>query len=194
MEYLKYTTLYAKSVLRGFFQKDTKVIYKTYVFSEEEDDDVLFHEVTNLSIDEIKQHITIGAYRIEIRYAVNGKKYRAIVRESDDVKFPFRKEMGINLKPTITSALLILKDTDNHDHESHGSGSGSGHDVTDRISKYFGPNRDFNHGKGVKIFVQDMFPFDDHEDNSERFSVLRLHMSDGKYHDFDYEQNDVVRV
>jgi DNA-directed RNA polymerase beta' subunit len=185
--------LYIKSCIRDAFKTESGPIYKTYVFSEnEETDDNIRHEMTKLSIQEIKKNITVNNYRIELRYKVNNKKYRAIIRTNDNVTFPFRKEMGINLKPTLVNALLILKDTDNHTHIAHGSGSGSGHDVTDRIVKYFGPNRDFNVNKGVVVYVQDMFPFDDHEDNSQRFSVLRLHMSDDKYYDFDYALNEQV--
>ena len=168
--------------------------YKMYVFYDD-DSEVFFHEImAEYTLAKIKEHIDTChrvlidvKYRIEVRYSINDKKYRVVIRDND-VKLPIRKELGVK-KHDLTSALLILRD-DHISMNQHGSGSGCGHDVTDRIRKYLGQNKDFNACNGSVVFVQDCFPFDDQYDNSQRFSVLRLHFTNGKYYDFDYEQND----
>jgi hypothetical protein len=135
---------------------------------DEGDDAIVFCENvdTRWTVDEIKRKIKLDMYRIEIRYIVHGKKYRAIIREFDDVHFPIRKELGMtNLK--------IVKATID------------GADFTKRILKYAGQNNDFNFHIGCLVFARDMFPFHDVDDR-----VLRIEFDDGTVKEF--FANDLV--
>lgn len=145
----RYTTRYVKNSLnRGF------VIDKVIVFDESGEEDTHSEFVdTRLSLDDLKKSIAIDEYRIEFRYRVNGKKFRAIVRKDDGVPFPIRKELGLFPEFKVTSAVLLPHD-------------GPRIDVTDRVLKYAGQNGDFNAHAGSFIFVSDMFPYHDTDEYS----------------------------
>jgi hypothetical protein len=129
--------------LRYFFgQTSSFQIKKILVFNETDDFPAYEHASTRMSLDDIRRDIRIPSYRIEIRYEIRGTKYRCVVRECDTVCFPIRKQLGLQT-PRIRRALYGPKD------------------VTARIHKYAGPNRDFNRSAGAEFFVRDMFPFDD---------------------------------
>ena len=177
MEYIEYIKLYAKTMFHHLTTPVKK--HKILVFNETGNEMAFFEYASNMTIEEIKQRICLDKYKIEVRYTVGARKYRIVIRENDDVKLPIRKELGL-MRPRIISASLVRKDT------------GEEYDVTKRICKYFGQNNDFNSGKGLRIFVHDMFPFDDHEDNAERISVLRLCMTNGNAYEFDYEKNEEI--
>ena len=175
---VKTAYVYAKSIFRHLTA--AKKQYKCIVFNEDQGSELDFFEyASNMTIQEIKQKIRLEKYKIEIRYMVHGRKYRIVVRDNENVHFPIRKELGLK-KPTITSASLVRKDTEEE------------YDVTKRVQKYFGQNNDFNSGLGLKLFVQDLFPFDDHEDNAERFCDLYICMSDGRKYYFDYGKNEEI--
>jgi len=106
---------------------------------------------TELSLKELKELISIDEYKIEFRYTVNGKKFRAIVREDDDVKFPIRKELGLVPTFDMARAFVFAKD-------------GRHMDVTTRVRKYAGQNGDFNAHAGSLLFASDMFPYHDVEE------------------------------
>ena len=183
METVKMAYLYVKGVYRHFMANKKKQ-YKCLVFNEEEENELDFFEYApNMTIEEIKKQLRLKKYKIEIRYVVHGRKYRIVVRENENVHFPIRKELGLK-KPTITFASLVRKDTEENAEEDY--------DVTKRVQKYFGQNNDFNSGLGLKLFVQDLFPFDDHEDNAERFCDLYICMSDGRKYYFDYGKNEEI--
>ena len=179
MEYVNYLHLYAKTLYHNLISNKKKH-HKCLIFNEEEETDFDFFEYApDMTIEEIQKKIRLKKYKIEIRYIVHGRKYRIVVRENENIHFPIRKELGL-MKPNIESASLLIKD------------NGGECDVTERIRKYFGQNKDFNSGLGLKIFVQDMFPFDDHEDNAERFGALYIRMSDGTEYYFDYTKNTEI--
>ena len=172
---VKIAYVYAKNIFHHLMV--TKKQYKCLVFNEDQGSELDFFEyVSNMTIEEIKQKIRLEKYKIEIRYVVHGRKYRVVVRENENVHLPIRKELGL-MKPNIVSASLLIKDSEEE------------YDVTKRVRKYFGQNNDFNSGLGLKLFVQDMFPFDDHEDNAERFDALYICMSNGNGYYFDYGKN-----
>ncbi|ABT15055.1 hypothetical protein NY2A_B656L [Paramecium bursaria Chlorella virus NY2A] len=175
---VKTAYVYAKSIFRHLTA--VKKQYKCIVFNEEEGNELDFFEYApNIPIEDLKKIIRLKKYKIEIRYVVHGRKYRIVVRDNENVHFPIRKELGLK-KPTITSASLVRKDTEEE------------YDVTKRVQKYFGQNNDFNIGLGLSLFVHDIFPFDDHEDNAEIFSALYIRMSDGTEYHFDYGANDEI--
>jgi len=176
MERVKFAYLYAKCIYHRFMTSKNKHP-KCLIFNEEEETEFDFFEYApDMPIEEIKQKLRLKKYKIEIRYVVHGHKFRIVVRENEKIHFPIRKELGL-MKPNIVSASLLIKDSEEE------------YDVTKRIRKYFGQNKDFNSGLGLKLFVQDMFPFDDHEDNAERFDALYIGMSDGTDYYFDYAKN-----
>ncbi|AGE54661.1 hypothetical protein PBCVKS1B_475L [Paramecium bursaria Chlorella virus KS1B] len=178
METVKMAYVYAKSIYHNFMTNKNKH-YKCLIFNEEgsEFDFIGYASIT--TIEEIKQILRYKKYKLEIRYKDNGKKYRIVVRENENVHLPIRKNPGL-VKPTITFASLVKKDTKEE------------YDVTERVLKYFGPNNDFNTGLGLKLFVQDMFPVDNHKENAKKFSALRICMSNGNDYYFDYEYNQEI--
>jgi hypothetical protein len=178
METVKMAYSYAKSIFRHLMTNTNKQ-YKCLIFNEEgsEFDFIGYASIT--TIEEIKQILRYKKYKLEIRYKDNGQKYRLVVRENENVHLPILKEQNI-ARPTITSASLVKKDTEEE------------YDVTKRVRKYFGPNDDFNTGLGIKLFIQDMFPVDNHKENAKKFSSLCICMSnDNKYY-FDYEYNPEI--
>jgi hypothetical protein len=162
------------------------VAYKMYAFNEcTDDDDGIFHEVYSAKRNEladIRSKLGWDKYRIEIRYTFRGQKYRVVYRHDDEVDFPLKRSMHLVIAPRVTSACLVRKADGKHI------------DVTDRVRKYLGPDRDFHSKHGLYVRVQDMFPFDDHDDNAERFETLAIWLSTGKYLEFGYADNDVVSI
>ena len=159
--------------------------YKLYAFNQTEPVDGLFHSVFSPGrhdVSDVRDAIDWDEYRIDVRYTYRGNKYRVLYRQDDDVPFPLPRSMGIVVAPKLASACLVRKD------------DGREIDVTERVRKYMGPDRDFYKKHGLYVRVQDMFPFDDHEDNAERFQCVRLYMSTGKRLEFDYGSNDVMNV
>lgn len=157
--------------------------YKIYAFNETTGGN--FHEIfpaKRCDLESIRAKLDWEKYRIEMRYTFHGKKYRAIYRHDDEETFPPKRGMTLVVAPKMTAACLIRR------------ADGKQIDVTDRIRKYLGPDRDFHSKKRLYVRVQDMFPFDDHDDNSERFEALGLWFSTGKYMEFKYEDNDVVVI
>ena len=159
--------------------------YKLYAFNLTEPTEGLFHSVFSPKrhdVNDVRDAIEWDKYKLDVRYTYRGQKYRVLYRHDDDGTFPLPRSMGIVIAPKLSSACLVRKD------------DGRETDVTDRVRKYMGPDRDFYKKHGLYVRVQDMFPFDDHEDNSERFQCVRLYMSTGKCLEFDYESNDAMTV
>ena len=150
-------------------------IHQILIF-DESDDAVSYCEnvSTHLSVEDIKKTICIQEYKIEIRYSVHGKKYRAIIRHDDNIHFPIRKELGVSPITLIHNAFLVTHDGDLVD-------------VTRRILKYAGQNGDFNRHVDCRFFVRDMFPFH----NIEDYECLRIQTS-GNANEF--SMNDIVYI
>ncbi len=159
------------------------IAYKMYAFNETPTGN--FHEVFSAKrceLSDVRSKLGWEKYRIEMRYKFHGKKYRAVYRHDDEQDFPPKRQMRLVFAPKVSSACLIRRV------------DGKQIDVTDRVRKYLGPDRDFHSKLGLYVRVQDMFPFDDHDDNAERFEALGLWLSTGKYVEFGYEENDVVMI
>lgn len=157
--------------------------YKIYAFNETSDGN--FHEIfpaKRCDLEDVRAKLPWDRYRIEMRYKFHGKKYRAVYRHDDEETFPVKRSMTMVIAPKISSACLIRR------------ADGKQIDVTDRVRKYFGPDRDFHSKAKLYVRVQDMFPFDDHDDNSERFEALGIWLSTGKYLEFGYADNDVIMI
>ena len=123
-----------------------------------------------------------GSIRLEVRYTAHGKPYRLLLREKDVLTFPpyDPKVPRCPMPRGIISARLVNPEK-NVDH-----------DVTSRVVKYQGPKGDFHAGLGAFVRVQDMFPFDDQVDNSERFERLRVMDVTGRVREFSYADNAIV--
>ncbi len=157
------------------------VPYKIYAFNETAAGN--FHELfpaKRCELADVRSKLGWEKYRIEMRYMFHGKKYRAVYRHDDEQDFPPKRAMKMVIAPKVVSACLIRRADGKHI------------DVTDRVRKYLGPDRDFHAKIGLYVRVQDMFPFDDHDDNAERFEALGVWLSTGKYLEFGYADNDVV--
>lgn len=121
--------------------------------------------------------------RLDVRYLLNGKKYRRFcsgeqqqqpTSTSEDP--PVVPSMGTDRKARILSArLLPFPD---------GTLGAQPVDVTSRIQKCAGPNRDFG---GGTVTVRDAFPFDDHDDNAARFRCIRILDASFKMWDVPYD-------
>ena len=171
MEILDYCARYAfKKITRSSGIK----VHQIIVF-DESDEPCAFSEnaSTHASIEDIKRDLRLETYRIEIRYLVHDKKYRAILRHDDGVRFPIRKDLGIFPKYTIREANVITTDDEFIN-------------VTKRIQKYAGQNGDFNAHAGSKIFVKDMFSFHD----TDLYKALIIETTNGTLLVFDMD--DIV--
>lgn len=120
-------------------------------------------------------------FRAEIRYILRNKKYRMVLHRGDACAFPPYQEPqapACRLPKGVLSARL------------QGSlGSDIDWDVTSRVMKYQGPKGDFHAGLGLRVTLHEMFPFDDHADNSSRFTHLRMMDTMGRLHDVSYTSN-----
>lgn len=139
----------------------------------------IYHEYLSkyLSLDEIRciaSNFT-DKYKIEIRYTLRDKKYRAVIRD-DDVVFPVRKELGLKKSFTFTHAYVFTNTSQQFD-------------VTERVKKYAGPNGNFNSHAGYIVFVKDVFPFSD----TDKYFKLLL-VDDMTQETRSFKMNDVVKI
>lgn len=124
--------------------------------------------------------------RLEVRYVFRHKKYRMILRPGDACVFPPYQEPAApacRLPKGVLSARL-----------QGPRGSDIDCDVTSRVLKYQGPRGDFHAGLGLKVHLQDMFPFDDHVDNAARFTHLRVLDTMARVLDLPYIANPEMNV
>ena len=110
---------------------------------------------------------------MEVRYRVGGDKFRMVLRPGDVCVFP-PPPRGRGFPLAVLAATL------------HG---GVEVDVTRRVLKYQGATRDFH---GTHVTVRDMFPFDDHDDNAERFSHLQVIDTLARTHRINYMSDESV--
>lgn len=126
-------------------------------------------------------------YKIEVRYVANGRKYRAVYRRQDaegKTHAVPQPRMGRPKRRLVEAKLLPRTETEADSHV----------DVTRRVLKYMGPQGDFHAAAGLRVTLHDVFPFDDHEHESERYKALELVFSDGTTQTFDYASNPVLSV
>lgn len=93
-------------------------------------------------------------YRLEIRYELRGKKYRAVVRPGNVLELM----APVNAPRLLSARLMPRPETDANIV-----------DVTTRALKYAGTSRTFDN-----VRMCDLFPFDDHDDNATRFACIRF--------------------
>ncbi len=117
----------------------------------------------------------------ELRYTLGKRKYRAVLRsymtpaEIENVLLRMRRsrDMGFCCRVGVRNATFLDRGHDDNEKEKEKGGRQEfvGEDVTARVAKYLGPNRDCH---GVRIRVRDMFPRDDHAANAENCGSLCL--------------------
>lgn len=99
-------------------------------------------------------------WRVEARYELNGRKYRALARPGSP--FPAIARAAANARlfrvPRVLVATLVASD-------------GRRTDITRRVHKYLGPRGDW-HGSRVESF--DLFPSDDPDHHLERGYTIEL--------------------
>ncbi len=146
-------------------QRDDWAVYKVYAFEDSSDaahENHRFHELSARFFnpdtweDDALDATGWDRVRVEVRYRARGQKYRMVLRHGDVCVFPPVRRPLTMFPLTVLAASL------------HGE---LDVDVTRRVLKYQGATRDFH---GTRVTVRDLFPFDDHDDNAERFEHLRV--------------------
>jgi hypothetical protein len=102
-------------------------------------------------------------WKVELRCRYGEHKYRIVLRHGDTLEWPPPEpESHVHMvrAPCGLLSATLLANPGSKDV-----------DVTARVQKYAGLKNKY-HGTTVK--VQDMFPFDDHEENSKRYKGLRI--------------------
>ena len=125
-------------------------------------------------------------FRAEVRYVFRHKKYRMVLHPGDACVFPPYEEPAApacRLPKGVLSARL-----------QGPPGSGIDTDVTHRIMKYQGPRGNFHADLGLHVRMHDMFPFDDQDDNRERFTHLRIIDTMARMCDLPYALNPRVTM
>jgi hypothetical protein len=106
----------------------------------------------------VSEAATSPVTRVEVRSCFRGQKHRTVLRPGATYDPDWHVERCRG--PRILRAVLVPRE---------GSGA-TPMDVTDRVSRYAGQDREFG---GVRE-VADMFPFDDNEDNAARFAGVSV--------------------
>lgn len=165
-----------KQIFRKFTTTDLKFhIDQILVFDESEDPEFAVDYVSpNTSFHDLIKMIAIPEYRVEVRYVSHGRKMRYVFRNREIVHFPPRRLLELKCRKSISSACIRYND-------------GGPREVTNRVLKYEGPNRDFNSGFNL-ICVKDMFPFHD----TDEMKSLEIVYDDGISYIF--EMHDIVVV
>jgi hypothetical protein len=123
---------------------------------------------------------TSSKFRVEMRYTYGAsrKVYRMLLRHGDVFDLPDAQKR-CRIPRNILSAQLV------------GVG-GVTCDVLHRVSKYAGPFGDFHAFMGLHARVQELFPFDDQEQNCERFSSLRTIDTTARVREYSYADNPML--
>lgn len=156
-----------KQIFRTFTSKEKFHVDQILVFDESEDPDIAIDYVSpKTSFHDLIKMIAIPEYRVEVRYVSHGRKMRYVFRGGEIVHFPPRRLLELKCREGISSACIRYND-------------GGSCDVTTRVLKYEGPNRDFNSNSNI-IHVKDMFPFHD----TDEMESLKIVYDDGKSYIF----------
>jgi len=166
--------LWVHSVCRMVRHPNGFHVDKVLVFDESETPTTMYeHAPTNMTVQQLRDSISLDNYRIEFRYVSHGQKFRCVVRENDNVHLPIRKKLEMKKNPRVLFAFLKFKD-------------GMIKDVTKRAVKYAGPNADFNVSDGCLVYVSDIIPFHD----VDKVKSLRIRLDDQT--DYEFYTNDLV--
>ncbi len=116
-------------------------------------------------------------FRVEMRYTYGAsrKVYRMVLRHGDAFDLPDAQKR-CRIPRNILSAQLL-------------GAPGVTCDVLHRVSKYAGPFGDFHAFMGLHVRVQELFPFDDQEQNCARFTTLRTIDTTARIRDYPYADN-----
>lgn len=168
--------------------------YRVYIFNESTDEDDerrrFYQELAPRYFDadswepDARDLTGWARFRVEVRYVFRNKKYRMVLRPGDKCVFPPYQDASApacRLPRGVLSARL-----------QGALGSDIDCDVTERVMKYQGPRGDFHAGLGLTVRLQDMFPFDDHADNAQRFTHLRLMDTTARLTDLPYRTNPAM--
>jgi hypothetical protein len=142
-------------------------------FYEERESDHDFVDITYFfrgreafDADELSVHLPRAwdsRWKVEVRYCFRGAKYRAVVRPGEEFAFPPCSEADArSLIPG--NGVLYRATLETFDPPG-------ALDVTARVAKYQGVERDYG---GRLLKCHDLFPFDDHDHDAERFGTLTI--------------------
>ena len=106
-------------------------------------------------------------WRVELRCSYGDRKCRIVLRPGDSLVWPPPYDTSPHVHavraPQGVLSATLLANTNVPGAKSI--------DVTHRVQKYAGFNHDYH---GTTVRVRDIFPMDDHDDNAERFTTLRV--------------------
>lgn len=166
--------MWAHSVFRMVRHPNGFHVVKVLVFDETDNPTTMYeHAPTNMSINQLRECISLDTYKFEFRYVSHGQKFRCVVRKHDNVHLPIRKKLEMKNNPRILFAFLTF-------------GDGRIKDVTKRVVKYAGPNADFNVSDGCLVYASDIIPFHD----VDQVKSLRIRMTDMS--DYEFYMDDLV--
>lgn len=146
--------------------------------------------------DDVRARTEWSTFHVELRYVYMDKKYRIVLCHGDDavakLSQPARHVVDrggggrarMRMPRGVLSARLIVRN-DLEDEKA------TDIDITSRVKKYSGPRGDFSDSP---VRVRDLFPFDDHESNAERYAGVRIIDAWGKASFFSYIDNDVISL
>lgn len=142
----------------------------------------------------VEEYLGWKAPRVDVRYVHtsplgNVTKYRMIVRPGDECIVPPPKTTsGMAFRGIISATLIPYAHCDGAKQV----------DVTRRMKKYAGPNKDFYETQGLEVRVLDCFPFDHPEQLVERFESLSIldtsRLLSQEMHVFSLKQNDRIQI
>jgi len=113
---------------------------------------------------------TTPRLRADVRYMAHGRKYRLVLRPGDACALASVPERHRGGPKGVLAAELRAR------------GDLVGVDITRRVLKYQGPNRDFHAAMNLTVGVLDMFPYDDAEELKEYFYALYVVDAHAKTH------------
>jgi hypothetical protein len=140
--------------------------------------------------DDVQRYLGWENPRVDVKYIHTSPfgvvtKYRMILRPGDPWTFPPEKQQLLALRGIISATLVP------HAHISDAREV----DVTRRLKKYAGPNKDFYEGR---VRVLDCFPFDDPVHLAERFESLHVldtsRLLSQEKHVFKLKSNDRLQI
>lgn len=194
---IAYIQMYLRKVRSKLFPNknppEVWSIKKALMFRDEHDD---FEDITSWFIPDEHWKEDIQAahpdwedWRVELRCTYAGRKCRIVLRKDDELYWPPRVTPNLhhvhNMRAPqgiLSATLLGAPGTD-----------AKNMDITRRAQKYAGFGNEYH---GTTVRVRDLFPMDDHDDNKERFTGVRIidlsAQSGLSVKTYYYEPNDII--
>lgn len=170
------------SVLQRFMNDNKFTVYKVCAFNEDTGEDLNVTRGFDASEWEESVRVASGWYtqpvRADVRYMAHGKKYRMVLRPGDTCELTEVPERHRGGPKGVMAAELV--------------GEEATVNITRRVLKYQGPQKDFHRGMGLRVGVTDMFPFDDADELKLNFQTMRVVDAHARVHDIPVTCDDLA--